>query len=54
MKINSEWESNKTGSDVENSSLHIPINQEALKEYDLWVKGDCDDLWWYYKDKKNK
>jgi len=36
------------------SSLHIPINSEAKKEYDAWVEGDCDYLWWHNKKMTKK
>ena len=36
------------------SSLHIPINTEALHEYQDWVKGDCNYLWWYKKEQRKK
>jgi len=36
------------------SSLHIPINAEAKKEYDEWVKAGCDYLWWYWKEERKK
>jgi len=47
--MNSDWESKE-----ETTSLHIPINAEAKKEYDEWVKAGCDHLWWYWKERRKE
>ena len=47
--MNSDWDSSEEEIKEYVSSLHIPINAEAKKEYDKWVEKECDDLWWYKK-----
>lgn len=37
-----------------NSSLHIPINQEALKKYNEWIEADCNKLWWDTKEREEE
>ena len=51
MKIKIDWELNENSSELKSSSLRIPINPEAKKEYDEWVERECDDLWWYNKER---
>ena len=51
MKIKIDWELNENSSYLKSSSLHVPINVEAKKEYDEWVESDCNVLWWYAKEK---
>jgi len=36
------------------SSLHVPINPEAKKEYDAWILDECNPLWWYHKEQRKK
>jgi len=48
-----DWESEEE-TEPEVISLHIPINAEAKKEYAEWVKKDCDEDWWYYKETAKK
>ena len=52
-RMDSDWEYN-TANVRKNSSLYIPINVEAKKEYDEWVEKDCESLWWWKKEQKRK
>jgi len=52
--MNSDCDSSEEELEEYVSSLHIPINPEAKKEYDDWVKKDCESLWWYNKEQKQK
>jgi len=53
--MNSDWDSEDEQTEVKiTTSLHIPINAESKKEYDEWVKNDCDDRWWEKKEQLRK
>jgi len=52
--MNSDWDSEEETLPKITTSLHIPINAEAKEEYDAWVKDDCNDLWWYWKEERKK
>jgi len=53
--MNSDWDSEDEQTEVKiTSSLHVPINAEVKEEYDEWVKADCDDMWWYWKEERKK
>lgn len=52
--MNCDWGSEEEETELVTSSLHIPINPEAKKEYDAWIKSKDKDLWWYYKENKNE
>jgi len=50
--MNSDWDSEDEQIEPKiTTSLHIPINAESKEEYDEWVKDDCNDLWWYNKER---
>ena len=48
--MNSDWDSEDEEIEIVGSSLHVPINAEAKKEYEAWIENDCDKDWWYYKE----
>ena len=53
--MDSDWDSSEEElAELFSSSLHIPINPEAKKEYDEWVEKDCEFLWWWKKEQRKK
>jgi len=52
--MNSDWNSEEEETELFSSSLHIPINPAAKKEYEAWIEKDCDKDWWYHKEMAKK
>lgn len=52
--MDSDWDSSEEETELLTSSLHIPINSEALHEYEAWVEKDCESLWWWKKEQRKK